>query len=129
MIQVLIQVLIAEVALGKTTEFGMELGVQSSVLFDRSLLGDLLTTTNSTQNSTPGGVTTITDQIVQAASNVPGFLFNNLDPLGNSGSAKAVSSADSVGGRCRSRLDCGGRRRKHLRLALRSQFWEVLQLM
>ncbi len=96
--QVLIQVLIAEVALGKTTEFGMELGVQSSVLFDRSLLGDLLTTTNSTQNSTPGGVTTITDEIVQAASNIPGFLFNNLDPLGNSGSAKAVSSADAVGG-------------------------------
>ena len=96
--QVLIQVLIAEVALNNVKEFGVELGVQSSVLFDRSLLGDLLTTTNSTQTSTAAGVTTVTEEIIQAASNVPGFLFNNTDPLGNSGSAAALRSAGDVGG-------------------------------
>ena len=80
--QVMIQVLIAEVALDNINEFGIELGVQSSVLFDRSLLGDLVTTTNSTQQSTPGGVTTAVEEIIRAASNVPGFLFNNTGPLG-----------------------------------------------
>ena len=49
----MIQVLIAEIALGNTHEFGMELGLQSSVLFDRSLLGDLLTRTTTTTTSTP----------------------------------------------------------------------------
>ena len=38
---VMIQVLIAEIELGDTDEFGVELGLQDSVLFDRSLLGDL----------------------------------------------------------------------------------------
>lgn len=96
--QVMIQVLIAEVALNSITEFGIEMGVQSSVLFDRSLLGDLVTTTNSTQTSTPGGVTTVTEELIRAASNVPGFLFNNINPLGNSGSATALGSAGVVGG-------------------------------
>ncbi|QDV64973.1 secretin N-terminal domain-containing protein [Crateriforma conspicua] len=96
--QVLIQVLIAEVALNNINEFGVELGVQSDVLFDRSLLGDLLTTTNSNQFSTPGGVTTVTEEIIQAATNVPGFLFNDTSPLGNSGSAKSLQSSGVVGG-------------------------------
>ncbi len=34
---VMIQVLIAEIDLGNTNEFGIELGLQDSVLFDRSL--------------------------------------------------------------------------------------------
>ena len=46
--QVMIQVLIAEVTLDNLDEFGIELGLQDSVLFDRSLLGDLLTTTSTT---------------------------------------------------------------------------------
>ena len=50
--QVMIQVLIAEVILNDTDEFGIEVGLQDSVLFDRSLLGDLLTTSNSTSTST-----------------------------------------------------------------------------
>ncbi len=45
---VMIQVLIAQVDLGCTNEFGIELGLQDSVLFDRSLLGNLVTTTTST---------------------------------------------------------------------------------
>jgi type II secretory pathway component GspD/PulD (secretin) len=95
--QVMIQVLIAEVALNRINEFGIELGVQSSVLFDRSLLGDLLTTINSSQVSTPGGVTTATEELIRAATNTPGFAFNNVLPLGNSGSSTALKSAGVVG--------------------------------
>ena len=49
---VMIQVLIAEVALNNTDEFGVELGLQDSVLFDRSLISDLVTTTTVSQNQT-----------------------------------------------------------------------------
>lgn len=96
--QVLIQVLIAEVALNKADEFGVELGIQDSVLFDRSLLGDLITTTQTGQNSTPAGIITVTEEIIQAATNVPGFAFNSIQPLGNSGSATALAGSGSVGG-------------------------------
>jgi len=96
--QVMIQVLIAEVALNQADEFGVELGLQDSVLFDRSLLGDLLTTSVTTQNSTPAGIVTATQEIIQAASNIPGFAFNSTQPLGNSGSESALSNAGAVGG-------------------------------
>ncbi len=89
--QVMIQVLIAEVALNTLHEFGVELGVQDSVLFDRSLLSDLLTTTNSQQFTDANGVTTTTAEIIQAATNLPGFLFNSIAPLGNSGSRVGIS--------------------------------------
>jgi type II secretion system protein D len=105
--QVMIQVLIAEVVLGDTDEFGIELGLQNSVLFDRSLLGDLLTTTNSRSTSTPGGVVTETIQDVLAASNVPGFNFNSTEQLGNSGSGQALSSAGQVGGQGISNFSVG----------------------
>ncbi len=45
---VMIQVMIASVELGSTNEFGIELGLQDSVLFDRSILSNLVTTTNTT---------------------------------------------------------------------------------
>ncbi|MCA9134130.1 MAG: hypothetical protein KDA45_13275, partial [Planctomycetales bacterium] len=96
--QVMIQVMIAEITLGDTDEFGVELGLQNSVLFDRSLLGDLLTRTETTNTSTPAGVVTSTVQDIVAASNVPGFNFNSTDPLGNSGSLKALDGAGQVGG-------------------------------
>ena len=96
--QVLIQVLIAEVALNNADEFGIELGIQDSVLFDRSLLGDLITTTQTSQNSTPAGIVTVTEEIIQAATNIPGFAFNSIQPLGNSGSATALQGAGHVGG-------------------------------
>lgn len=95
--QVMIQVLIAEITLGDTDEFGAEIGLQNSVLFDRSLLGGLLTRTNTTTTSTPAGVVTATAQEIVAASNTPGFNFNSKDPLGNSGSARALSSSGQVG--------------------------------
>jgi type II secretion system protein D len=95
--QVMIQVVIAEVALGDFDEFGVEVGLQDSVLFDRSLLGDLATTVNSTSASTPSGIITDTNEIVQAASNIPGFLFNDTGPLGNSGSDQSLASRGRVG--------------------------------
>lgn len=96
--QVMIQVLIAEIELGNTDEFGVETGLQDSVLFDRSLLGDLVTRTVTTTTSTPAGVVTATAQEIVAASNNPGFNFNNVDPLGNSGSERALASSNQVGG-------------------------------
>ncbi|WP_218933347.1 secretin N-terminal domain-containing protein [Rubripirellula lacrimiformis] len=97
--QVMIQVLIAEVALNNTDEFGVELGIQDSVLFDRSLLGDLLTVTSTTNVTSPGGaVTSTTQQNVVSATNDPGFGFNSVDPLGNSGSSQALANAGDVGG-------------------------------
>jgi type II secretion system protein D len=95
--QVMIQVLIAEILLGNTDEFGIEMGIQDSVLFDRSLLGNLVTTTATTTTSTPAGVVTATSQDIVAATNEPGFNFNNV-PLGNSGSSKALQNASTVGG-------------------------------
>jgi type II secretion system protein D len=94
--QVLIQVLIAEVNLNDSHEFGVELGIQDSVLFDRSLLGDLVTTVRTTQTSTPAGIVTTTEELIQAATNDPGFDFNNM-PLGNSGSTKALQNSNQVG--------------------------------
>lgn len=95
--QVMIQVVIAEVILNDTDEFGIEVGLQDSVLFDRSLLGDLLTTSNSTATSTAAGIVTTTNEIIRAASNIPGFNFNSSQALGNSGSTQSLSGAGSVG--------------------------------
>ena len=114
--QVMIEVLIAQVDLSNEAEFGIELGLQDSILFDRSLLGNLITTTSSTQTSTSSGIVTQTQQNIVGASNDPGFLFNNK-PLGNSGSDKALANANLVGGqslsdfsvgRVNSRLGFGG---------------------
>ncbi len=88
--QVLIQVLIAEVTLNDATQFGIELGLQDGLLFDRSLLGGLVTTNTSTTFGNPP--TTTQTQTIQAASNTPGFAFN--DPTtGNSGSTKSLATA------------------------------------
>ncbi|MBN1855171.1 MAG: hypothetical protein JW829_20740 [Pirellulales bacterium] len=95
--QVMIQVLIAEVGLGDIDEFGVELGLQDSILFDRSMLGELITTTSTITGSTPSGIVTSTNDIIQSATNTPGFLFNNTGPLGNSGSNLALAGSDDVG--------------------------------
>jgi type II secretion system protein D len=75
---VMIQVMIASVELGSTNEFGIELGLQDSVLFDRSILSNLQTTTNTTAS----GASTTT---LVSANASPGFNFNNGGDLGNSG--------------------------------------------
>lgn len=94
--EVVIQALIAEVDLGDRDELGVELGIQDSILFDRSLLGDLLTTTQSQQQSTDSGVVSTTEEIIQAATNTPGYEFNS-NKLGNSGSDKALAGSKQVG--------------------------------
>ena len=94
--QVMIQVLIAEISLNDTDEFGIEMGLQDSILFDRSLLKVMDTTTTSTALSTPSGVVTTTQEIIQSADNTPGFLFNDTGPLGNSGSTRALDGAGTV---------------------------------
>ena len=105
--QVMIQVMIAEIVLGNTDEFGIEMGIQDSVLFDRSLLGGLLTRTNSTTLSTPAGVVTDTTQEIVAATNTPGFDFNSTLPLGNSGSGRAQTSSNRTGGQGISNFSVG----------------------
>ena len=66
--QVVIQVLIAEVTLNDDEDLGLELGGQSSILFDRSLVVD--------------------NQLS------PGYNFNSTNPLGN---AAGVPHSDEVG--------------------------------
>jgi general secretion pathway protein D len=104
--QVIIQVLIAEVSLGDRDEFGVELGLQDSVLFDRSLLGDLLTTVTTTQVSTPQGIATQTQEIIQAASLTPGFNFNSQQ-VGNSGSDASLATRNRTGGQALSSFGVG----------------------
>ena len=104
--QVMIEVLIAEVSLSDAEEFGVELGIQDSILFDRSLLGDLLTTVNTSQVSTADGVVTNTNEIIRAATNTPGFAFNNV-PLGNSGSTQSLANSGNVAGQALSSFAVG----------------------
>lgn len=103
---VMIQVLIASVNLNNTDEFGVELGLQDSILFDRSLLGDLQKTTTSTQTPQGNTVVTTTQEIIQAATNTPGFLFNNQQ-LGNSGADKALLNPSRVGTQGLAHFDVG----------------------
>ncbi len=77
--QVMIQVILAEVELDNLHEFGVELGLQDSLLFDRSLLGSLLT---------------------------PGFDFNNK-PLGNANNADSLGTRGTVGGQALSHFSLG----------------------
>jgi type II secretion system protein D len=87
--QVVVQVLIAEVDLTGDEEFGVELGLQSPVLFRRSIfpLSNLfgpsgsVTATNAAGGLVPPGVT-VNSSINSVAQ--PGFNFNNPAlPLGN----------------------------------------------
>ena len=76
--QVVIKAMLVEVDLGSTDEFGVELGFQDSILFDRSVIDDILTITETVTN---GNVQT-TDQVIVSQQGSPGFAFNN-QPLGN----------------------------------------------
>ena len=95
---VMIQVLIGEVRLGDADEFGVELGLQDSVLFDRSLLEEIQTTTTTTvvADST-GSATPFQQQVIQSANLIPGFDFGDASQeLGNSGSDRSLASASRV---------------------------------
>lgn len=90
--QVVIQVLVAEVDLSATEDLGLEVGLQSPILFTRSIypLGLTGSTGNVTAANTgtasiPGspvsqGVTV--NSTVNPLAN-PGYRFNTTDPLGN----------------------------------------------
>ena len=90
-LMVTIQVLIASIDLGDTNEFGIEVGLQDSTLFDRSILSNPLTTTTTL----PTGTST---QTVIAADVAPGFNFNDTsNPLGNSGQGTNLSPTSVAG--------------------------------
>ena len=77
--EVILQALIVEVNIGNTNEFGVELGIQDSVLFDRSIVNNIQTVDQTI--TSPNGVQT-TNQTILSKSTTPGFAFNNA-PLGN----------------------------------------------
>lgn len=104
--QVMIQVILAEVDLDNFHEFGVELGLQDSLLFDRGLLGELLKTTVTTSTSTPAGVVTTTADNIIGATNTPGFDFNNT-PLGNSGSTQSRATSGTAAGQALSHFSLG----------------------
>ncbi|MCH2211576.1 MAG: hypothetical protein MK110_09755 [Fuerstiella sp.] len=79
--QVHIQALLVEVELADTDEFGVEVGIQDSLLFRRSIVDDVLTITESTAD--PGtGIITTTENIISQVTN-PGFNFNGVVPGNN----------------------------------------------
>jgi general secretion pathway protein D len=94
---VVIQVLIAEVELNDTDEFGVELGLQDSLLFDRSLLSEteFVDTTVNQQGAGGATVTTQTQSII-STNLAPGYNFNN-QALGNNGSTTSIARAGNVG--------------------------------
>jgi len=84
--QVMIQVILAEVELDNLQEFGVELGLQDSLLFDRSVLSNVVNPAAATVN--------------------PGFNFNNQQ-LGNSASAASMAGKGKVGGQALSHFSLG----------------------
>jgi len=93
--QVVIQALIVEVELNDTDEFGIELGFQDSVLFNRSIL-DAPVTIAETMTS-PNGVQTTTQRVISQSAQ-PGFLFSNPNtPLGNNVGSGNTNSVGSQG--------------------------------
>jgi type II secretion system protein D len=97
--QVVIQCLIAEVDLTNTEEFGIQLGLQSPILFERSVVPQTfalgpngsVTYTNAAGGQVAPGVT-VNSSINPTAQ--PGFQFNNVaNPLGNN----PLASPNTVG--------------------------------
>jgi len=99
--QVIIQALLVEVELTSNDEWGVELGLQDSILFDRSAITELVQV--PTTNTSPNGVQTTTQTIVSQSS-TPGFNFNN-QPLGNNTSPNL--NTQRVGGQALSSLSVG----------------------
>lgn len=85
---VVIQVLLAEITLGDIDQFGVELGLQDALLFDRGVGGG--TNSNGTSNGT----------------NIVGFPFVG-SALGNNSSAQSLGTAKNVGGQGFSNLGIG----------------------
>ena len=122
--QVVIQALIVEVTLDNTDEFGIELGFQDSLLFNRSNIASQASVTQQfvqnstqvTQNGTQQITTTSPVNVSTTIPNIvglPGFNFNNQPP-GNNVNAPGSSKVASQGlsnfslGRLNSDLGYGG---------------------
>lgn len=107
---VLIQVLIAEITLDDTFEYGSEFGLQDALVFDR---GKALFMPRTTSTTAPGVTTTTTETSVQ--SSTPGFNFGasplapypNVNTL-NQGSLAGQSLTNLALGRTSSALGYGG---------------------
>ena len=81
--QVVIQALLVEVELDNTDEFGIELGFQDDILFDRSTIDNVVTIQDTVTGD--NGITQTTQRVISQTGN-PGFLFNNpalFPQLGN----------------------------------------------
>jgi type II secretory pathway component GspD/PulD (secretin) len=86
-----IAVMIAEVTLGNSNELGFELGLQDSLLFDRSTLGDVMFQTVTSQTSSG----TVQDQQIISSTKTPGFNWANPSAglgMNASGNTKNVGS-------------------------------------
>ncbi len=109
--QVIIQALLVEVELDNTDEFGIELGFQDPILFNRSIKDPPVTL--ATTATSPNGVQTTTNTIL-SQSGQPGFNFNNTSlPLGNNlatvpGTVAAQGLSNFSLGRVNSELGFGG---------------------
>ncbi|OYW18855.1 MAG: hypothetical protein B7Z55_09880, partial [Planctomycetales bacterium 12-60-4] len=95
--QVIIQALLVEVELNDTDEFGIELGFQDSILFNRSIVDAANTFTTTTVTQTGANQSQQTTNIISQAAQ-PGFLFGNpATPLGNNVGAPGSSKVGSQG--------------------------------
>lgn len=107
--QVVIQALLVEVALTNNDEFGVELGFQDPTLFDRSVLSNVQSITETIFDGM-GNPTTTATRIISSESN-PGFGFNN-QPLGassiNPSSVGSQGLSNFALGRTNSDLGYGG---------------------
>lgn len=110
--QVVIQALLVEVELTNNDEFGVELGFQDPVLFDRSLIDNIVTITETVFDNQGNPTSTNTRIVSQEAA--PGFNFNNQPFGNNNGPAASPNTIGSQGlsnfslGRTNSDLGYGG---------------------
>ncbi|MCA9004131.1 MAG: hypothetical protein KDA70_02570 [Planctomycetaceae bacterium] len=88
--QVIIQALIVEVELDNDDEFGVELGLQDSLLFNRSIIDNVLTVQ---QTVTGASNVTQTNQTIVSQEATPGFLFNSINPLGTNNTQNTSNTA------------------------------------
>ncbi|MDR2440367.1 MAG: hypothetical protein LBE12_13485 [Planctomycetaceae bacterium] len=97
--QVLIQVLIGEVTLGNTDEFGAEFGIQDSLLFNRSTFSNITQSTRTITRTENGITTTIEEPVITNGSVVPGWLFNEspTTSLSNGVNSDALNTVSTVG--------------------------------
>ena len=93
--QVIIQALIVQVELDNDDEFGIEMGFQSPIMFDRSSISNLTTLqTTTTVNPT----TSVANNVLLSSTASPGFQFG--DPT-------TFNSDDQPRGRCRAGRHAG----------------------